>query len=132
MYFDGVNGGTDKSLLCKSSRMAVQPLTGDIDEVLDGVPLAQLAAGDRAGVQYFGLKPGSLIEVRSHDHEQIGWVSDGELVFTVDGGKYHAVPNTSYPIPGGEPHSAEDDVDVVGIEAFSPLRPSPPRTGDGR
>jgi mannose-6-phosphate isomerase-like protein (cupin superfamily) len=113
--------------------MDVQSLTDDADEVLDGVYLSQLACGDRGSVQHFRIEPGALVDVHSHEHEQIGWVSTGELVFTVGEEEYIVGPDTSYAIPGDTPHAAENrgDVDVVGIEVFSPPRPSPPWAGDG-
>ncbi|MFC7130697.1 cupin domain-containing protein [Haloferax chudinovii] len=112
--------------------MDVQSMTDDGEEVLDGVHLAQLAAGRQGSVQHFRIESGALVGTHSHEHEQIGWVSSGELLFTVDGEEYLVGPNTSYVIPGGVPHSAENrgEVDAVGIEVFSPPRLTPPWEGD--
>lgn len=47
----------------------------DAPEVLDGVKLAQLAAGDRMSVQHFNIDPGALVVDHSHEHEQAGYSS---------------------------------------------------------
>lgn len=105
----------------------------DAAEVLDGVHLAQLAAGDRASVQHFRIEPGAVVDTHSHEHEQLGFVNAGELVFTVDGEERIVGPDDSYAIPADEPHAAEnrgDDV-VIGIEVFAPPRETPPWAEEG-
>jgi len=102
-------------------------------EVLDGVNLAQLAAGDRMSVQHFRIEPGALVDDHSHEHEQAGYLFDGEILFTVDGEEYHVEAGDAYVIPGEAVHSAEvsGDEPAVGVELFSPPRPNPPWAGDG-
>lgn len=114
--------------------MDVRSFAGDADEVLDGVHLAQLVAGDRASVQHFRIEPGTTVDTHSHKHEQLGWLVAGELVFTVDGEEHHVISDDSYAIPGEEPHAAENrgEVDAVGIEVFAPPRPTPPWAGNDR
>lgn len=100
----------------------------DAVEVLDSVHLAQLAAGDRASVQHFRIEPGAVVDTHSHEHEQLGFMSAGELVFTVDGDERVVGTDDSYVIPADEPHAAEncgDDV-AIGIEVFVPPRETPP------
>lgn len=113
--------------------MEVQPFTGDADEVLDGFHLAQLVAGERASEQHFRIEPGKLVETHSHEHEQISWLSPGELVFTANGEEYHVAPDDSYAIPSEAPYATENrgDVDGVGIEVFVPPRPAQPWAGNG-
>ncbi|EMA54271.1 cupin domain-containing protein [Halococcus salifodinae] len=99
-------------------------------EALEGVHLAQLAAGERTSVQHFRIKPGAVVGEHSHEHEQTGFVTRGELTFTVDGEEVATGPGDSYVIPGGAPHAAENcgDEPVEGVEIFSPPRPNPPWT----
>lgn len=100
----------------------------DAAEVLDGVHLAQLAAGERASVQHFRIEPGAVVDTHSHEHEQLGFVNAGELVFTVDGAERVVTTGDSYVIPADEPHAAENrgDDTTVGIELFAPPRETPP------
>lgn len=105
----------------------------DSTEVLDGVKLAQLAAGERMSVQHFDLAPGSGVDDHSHEHEQAGFLFSGSILFTVDDEEYHVAAGDSYVIPGDAVHSAEStgDEPAVGVELFSPPRPNPPWSADG-
>lgn len=111
-------------------------------EALDGVHLAQLAAGDRMSVQHFFVEPGERVPEHSHEHEQVGFVLEGTSYFIVDseasetsrvngeavsGEETFVGAGDSYVIPGGEPHALENrgDVPLRGIDVFSPPRPNP-------
>lgn len=97
-------------------------------EPLDGVFLTQVAAGDSMSIQHFRIEPGVTVEVHDHHHEQLGYLIRGELAFTADGETVTVSAGDSYAIPGGEPHGVENPGDdpAVGIEIFSPPRPTPP------
>ena len=101
-------------------------------EVLDGVELAQLAAGERMSVQHFDIGPGAVVGEHSHEHEQAGYLFEGELVFTVEGDEHRVEAGDSYAIPGEAVHAAENrgDEAAVGIEIFSPPRTDPPWADD--
>lgn len=101
---------------------------GDAAEPLPGVHLAQLAAGERMSLQHFRIESHGSVEVHSHDHEQLGFLVSGELDFIIDGEPVRISPGDSYVIPSEEPHGAENpgDEPAVGVELFSPPRPSPP------
>jgi len=104
----------------------------DAEEVLDGVHLAQLAAGDRMSVQHFRIEPGAVVGEHSHHHEQTGFVVEGALTFVVDGEHTVVGAGDSFTIPSDEPHAAENrgGVPVVGVELFGPPRPVPPWAED--
>lgn len=99
-------------------------------EVVDGVHLTQMAAGERMSVQHFHFEPGAGVPEHGHDQEQVGIVYRGSMRFTVPateaGGTrdFVVASGESYAIPGGEPHEAVNDGDVpaVGIDVFSPPR----------
>jgi quercetin dioxygenase-like cupin family protein len=99
----------------------------------DGVYLSQLAAGDRASVQHFRIEPGAVVDTHSHEHEQLGFVNEDELVFTVGGEDRVVAADDAYVIPADEPHAAENQGDeaVIGIEVFAPPRESPPWHEEG-
>lgn len=96
-------------------------------EVVDGVTLAQLAAGDRMSVQHFEIEPWGRVPEHSHRHEQAGFVYAGRLRFVVDGDPVAVGPGDSYAIPGETPHAAENrgEETVRGVDVFSPPRPDP-------
>lgn len=104
----------------------------DSAEVIDGVELAQLAAGERMSVQHFDIGPGAVVDDHSHEHEQAGYLFSGELLFVVEGEEYPVGEGDSYVIPARAVHSAENcgDDPAVGIEIFSPPRSTPPWADD--
>jgi quercetin dioxygenase-like cupin family protein len=97
-------------------------------EAVDGVHLAQVAAGERASLQQFRVEPGATVDRHAHEHEQLGWLATGSLVFLLDDGEMRVEAGGSYAIPGGERHGAVNrgSGDAVGVEAFVPARESPP------
>ena len=104
----------------------------DSPEVLDGVFLTQLAAGERMSVQHFRIEPGSVVGDHSHEHEQAGYLFSGSILFTVDGEEATVEAGDSYVIPADAVHSARTigDEPAIGVELFSPPRPTPPWAGD--
>ena len=106
---------------------SMAPADGETVEVVDGVHLTQLAAGEHMSVQHFHIEPGATVPKHSHHHEQAGLVVKGTLTFVVDGEDHVISPGESYVIPGDEAHSAENhaDVPVDGVDVFSPPRPNP-------
>ncbi|WP_338729718.1 cupin domain-containing protein [Haladaptatus sp. DJG-WS-42] len=103
---------------------AVSLSDSDVVEAIDGVHLAQLAAGEKMSVQHFHIEPGAKVPEHSHPHEQTGYVTKGTLIFLVDGEEISVSAGESYVVPGGEPHAAENrgDVPVDGLDIFSPPR----------
>jgi len=109
--------------------MDVTPVSAErTTEAVDGVHLAQVAAGERASLQHFRIEPGATVDRHAHEHEQLGWLAAGSLVFLLDGEEVRVEAGDSYAIPGGERHGAANrgDEDAVGVEAFVPARGSPP------
>ena len=96
-------------------------------EVVEGVHLTQLAAGERTSIQHFHIEPGAEVPEHSHHHEQTGFVYAGALTFLIDGTEYVVGSNESFTIPSEEPHAAVNrgDDPVAGIDVFSPPRPNP-------
>jgi quercetin dioxygenase-like cupin family protein len=97
-------------------------------EVLDGVHLTQLAAGERMSVQHYHIEPGAHVPEHSHEHEQTGYVFAGTLTVEVGGEQFRISANDSYAIPGGEPHAAGNhgEEPVLGVDIFAPPRLDPP------
>lgn len=106
----------------------VSLLDHEPSEVLDGVFLAQLAAGEQMSVQHFRIEPGAVVDDHSHEHEQGGYLFEGSLAFTVDSENYLVEAGDSYVIPPDAVHAVENrgDEPAIGVELFSPPRPDPP------
>jgi quercetin dioxygenase-like cupin family protein len=106
---------------------SMAPADGETVEVVEGVYLTQLVAGERTSVQHFHIEPGASVPEHSHEHEQAGYVVHGTFTFSVDGTEHVISPGESYHIPGGEVHGAENraDIPVDGIDIFSPPRTNP-------
>lgn len=97
-------------------------------EAVEGVHLSSLAAGDRMSVQEFRIEPGQGVPTHSHPHEQVGYLTRGELRFVLGDGEEIVIrAGDSYVIPGEESHGAynDGDVPVEGIDVFSPPRIDP-------
>ncbi|WP_435065616.1 cupin domain-containing protein [Halobaculum sp. EA56] len=97
-------------------------------EAVDGVHLAQLAAGEEMSVQHFAIEPGAEVPAHDHPHEQAGFITRGELTFVLaDGEEVVCAAGDSYVLAGEEVHGAENrgDERVEGIDVFSPPRPNP-------
>lgn len=100
---------------------------GTETEAVDGVHLAQLAAGEATSVQHFCIEPGATVPAHDHPHEQAGFIYEGELTFLLEEGETTVAAGESYVLAGEEHHGAENrgDVAVVGVDIFSPPRIDP-------
>jgi quercetin dioxygenase-like cupin family protein len=107
---------------------SMAPADGQTHEVVPGVHLTQLVAGERTSVQHFHIEPGAVVPEHSHEHEQAGYVVRGTATFLRDGEETEIVsPGESYVLSPDEPHAVENraDVPVEGIDVFSPPRTEP-------
>ena len=57
------------------------PADGETVEVVPGVHLTQLVAGERTSVQHFHFEPDATVPEHSHEHEQAGLITSGTLTF---------------------------------------------------
>ncbi len=97
------------------------------DEVADGVYLADLPTGDRAGMMYWRIEPGATLPVHTHMNEQIGYVLKGELTAVVEGEEHALSAGDAYLFRSNERHGAENrssDV-AVGLGVLAPPREEP-------
>ncbi|MFB6298992.1 MAG: cupin domain-containing protein [Halobacteriales archaeon] len=93
-------------------------------EVVDGVFLSQLAAGERMSIQHVHVEPGAEVPEHSHEHEQLGFIYQGALTFLVDGEEIVCDAGDSYALASEEPHGAVNNGEtaVKAIDIFSPPR----------
>ncbi len=91
-------------------------------EMLPGLIRRTLAWGANAMICEFTAEEGVFIPMHSHHHEQVGYVLDGRVEFTVRKEIFVANSGDSYALPGGVEHSARFLAPSVLIEVFSPVR----------
>ncbi len=82
--------------------------------------------GTQAMIARIDLKKGCVVPRHSHANEQIAWIVEGALVFTLggDGTEKQVTVRAGevLVIPGGLPHSAEALEDTVDYDIFAPPR----------
>lgn len=99
----------------------------EFEAVADGVALADLPAGEQAGMVYWKIESGATLPVHTHANEQIGFVLEGELTAIVEGEEYPLTAGDAYMFSSNERHGAENrtDEDAVGIGVLAPPREEP-------
>ena len=68
------------------------------------------------------IKAGAELPVHQHLHEQVSFLVEGTLEFTLDGITERIVPGKLVVIPSNVPHSAKALTDCVVIDVFQPVR----------
>ena len=95
-------------------------------EPLNPLLTRQYITGSQAMLARIDLKKGSVVPRHSHPNEQISWITEGVLRFTLGeaGGErtvdVHA--GEVLVIPGNLPHAAEALEDTVDFDLFAPPR----------
>lgn len=107
---------------------AINTDEGSTREPVPGVFLTQMAANDATSMQHVLIEPGASTPAHSHEHEQIGYLFQGEsTVVLEDGSEIVATPGTSYYFTSNEEHTVANrgDEPVVAIDVFTPPRGHP-------
>jgi quercetin dioxygenase-like cupin family protein len=67
----------------------------------------------------FGIYPGgTVIEPHSHDTDNVGVITKGVLLLTMDGKTQRIEAGEWYFVPAGKPHAAEFPEDTADIELW--------------
>ncbi len=82
----------------------------------------QMVYGDRAMVAKIFLKKGAVVPPHKHENEQLSWVVDGVLEFTVAGEKLIVHSDEILTIPSMAEHSVVALEDTYDVDVFSPIR----------
>jgi quercetin dioxygenase-like cupin family protein len=83
----------------------------------------QMIYGERAMLARIILRKGAIVPRHSHENEQITYVLDGALRFTLDDGRVITVrAGELLVIPSNLPHQAEALEDTVDLDVFDPPR----------
>ena len=74
------------------------------------------ASGFERRVTFDALPAGTVIEPHSHDTENVGVITRGNLLLTMDGKTEQIGAGEWYHVPEGQEHAAEFTEDTAGIE----------------
>lgn len=100
------------------SDVAVEPLNPLLSR--------QFVTGEQAMLARIDLKQGAVVPRHSHANEQISWITEGALRFTLGepGQEQELVVRAGevLVIPGNLPHGAEALEDTVDYDIFAPPR----------
>ncbi|HEY0831715.1 MAG TPA: cupin domain-containing protein [Candidatus Dormibacteraeota bacterium] len=105
-------------------------------ELREGV-FARAIKGERMSLAVVDLEPGSTVPEHSHENEQLGFILQGSMTFTIGGDKRELSAGDTYVIPSNVPHDAVAGTGgCTAVDVFAPLRadweklprpePSPP------
>lgn len=83
----------------------------------------QMVWGERGMLARIILRKGAIVPRHSHENEQITYVLDGALRFTLGDGRLITVGSGEVlVIPSNLPHQAEALEDTIDLDVFSPPR----------
>jgi quercetin dioxygenase-like cupin family protein len=84
---------------------------------------ARTINGERLSLAIVELAPGSIVPEHRHDHEQLGMVVSGTVIFTVDDETRTLGPGGTWRIPSNRPHHVVTGPDgALVIDVFAPIR----------
>jgi quercetin dioxygenase-like cupin family protein len=83
----------------------------------------QFVYGERTMLARLELRKGAVVPEHSHENEQITYILEGALRFTMGGGRVLTVgAGEVLVIPSHMPHRAEAVEDTVDLDVFTPPR----------
>jgi quercetin dioxygenase-like cupin family protein len=96
----------------------------------DAIPLEQMSdlisrkmvVGEKSMLAHIYLKKGAVVPEHQHDAEQITYIVEGALKFTLEGKEVTVSKGEVLFIPSNVPHRAVALEDTIDIDVFSPLR----------
>jgi quercetin dioxygenase-like cupin family protein len=90
--------------------------------IWDGV-LGRVVQGDRVTFGVIELDADSLVPEHRHEHEQLGVLISGSVVFRIGEETRELGPGATWCIPGNTPHEVRTGPDgAVVVEVFAPTR----------
>ena len=82
----------------------------------------RLITGDQLMITHVYLAQGAIVPEHSHHNEQITYILEGLLRFTIDGETLDVGAGEVLTIPPHVPHSAEALEDTLDVDVFTPPR----------
>jgi quercetin dioxygenase-like cupin family protein len=82
----------------------------------------KVVTGEREMLAQIWLKQGAIVPTHAHESEQISYVLQGALKFTIQGEEFIVREGEVLHIPSMVPHQAEALDDCFEMDVFSPIR----------
>ncbi len=108
---------TEKSSNVQYVRLKEMP-TEHLNPLLD----RQFVAGEKSMLARLRLRAGCVVPLHSHENEQITYILEGALKFSLQGKEIVVRAGEILVIPSNVPHSAEALEDTVDLDVFCPPR----------
>ena len=109
--------GKEKSSEVQYIRLREMP-TEHLNPLLD----RQFVAGEKSMLARLLLRKGCVVPLHSHENEQISYILEGALKFSLQGKDIIVRAGEILVIPATVPHSAEALEDTVDLDVFCPPR----------
>lgn len=90
--------------------------------LFDGAIRGHYAHLDHVTLGEVDLAAGTVVPVHQHPHEQVTYVVEGRLEFTIDGESRVLERGDAAVIPGGAAHGCRALTRVLVVDVFSPAR----------
>ena len=85
--------------------------------------MARSVTSERLTLALIELDPNAVVPEHSHDNEQVGFLVQGSMTFTIGGEVGEIVPGSSWRILANVPHSVVAGSEgAVLVEVFAPAR----------
>ena len=107
----------EKSSNVQHVRLADMP-TEHLNPLLE----RQFVAGEKSMLARLRLLKGCIVPLHSHENEQITYILEGALKFSLQGKEVIVRAGEILVIPSNVPHSAEALEDTVDLDVFCPPR----------
>jgi len=82
----------------------------------------KIVSGEREMMAQIWLKKGAIVPMHDHVSEQLTYIFQGALRFTIGGEEFIVREGEVLHIPSSVPHQAEALDDVFELDVFSPIR----------
>jgi quercetin dioxygenase-like cupin family protein len=82
----------------------------------------QFVAGEKSMLARLTLRKGCIVPLHSHENEQITYILEGALKFSLQGKDIIVHAGEILVIPSNVPHSAEALEDTIDLDLFCPPR----------
>ena len=82
----------------------------------------QFVSAEKAMLARILLRKGCIVPLHHHENEQISYILEGALLFTLEGREIIVRAGEVLVIPPNVPHSAEALEDTIDLDVFTPPR----------
>src|SRR5271170_1878268 len=118
----GTDSGKDAGLLPDPDGYFLPAGSGSRHVIFPGVEI-RTTAGKGAMLSVVHFEPESVVTDHAHPHEQMGYLLEGQLEFTVGGVTRLLGPGDMWRIPGGVIHRVRAlGQPAVALDVFHPIR----------